>query len=157
MTSDVDKTLQAFRTRISDLESELRAEKLTLPPRLAAAAFAAALFPLTALPWVTHGSRSPETSTLWGLLTEVGFPAFVLVACVVALAGSALWAACEREAHGRVKLAIGLLTGAVVLALVWLSVQSGDALGESTEWWPAPWLVLVCAVGAGASTGVRER
>ena len=152
----MDKTLRAFRTRIDDLEAELRAERLSLPPRLAAAAFAAALLPLTAVPWVTHGRRD-ETATLWGLLTEVGLPAFALLASIVVLSGTALWSACEREAHGRVRVAVGVLTGVVVASAVWLAVEAGDEFGETSEWWPAPWLALVCAIGAGSAVGVRKR
>ncbi|GGS13513.1 hypothetical protein [Actinokineospora fastidiosa] len=138
MTTDIDKTLRAFRTRISALEERRAVERAALPARLIAPAVAAAAVVLTALPWVTDRR---ETSTLWGLVDQHGGQPFALLAAVLALAATATAAACAEEVAAGAKAAAVVLGATVLGLLVWLGqVVDGD-------WWPAPWLVAASAPG----------
>jgi hypothetical protein len=160
-TVDVEKALKALRTRIAETEAQGHAERLAMPGRLAAAAFAAAVFALTAVPWVTVGSERPKTYSLWGFVERVeGVSVFTLVVVLV-LAGTALWAGCAAEVGPRVPVLVGVLTVLALILLTWLSKQAneefGDRYDDSVEWWPAPWLLAICAVGALAAVAARKQ
>ncbi len=155
---DVEKTLRAFRTRIADLEARLHAERTVLPGRLASAAFAVGLFALTAVPWVTVGSERPKSYTLWGFVERVeGVSALTLIV-VLALAGMTLWAGCVADAGQRVSLVVGALALGSLVLLVWMGQQAGDEFDErSVDWWPAPWLLAFCVIGAAGAVAARRR
>lgn len=157
-TVDIEKTLKAFRTRIAETDAAVHAERVAMPGRLAAVAFSTAVFVLTAVPWVTVGSERPKTYSMWGFIERVeGVSAFALIAVLV-LAGTALWAGCAAEVGTRVPVLVGVLTVLVLGLLVWLSKQAGAEFDERTvEWWPAPWLLAICAVGALAAVAARKQ
>ena len=94
------------------------------------------------------------TGWLW---VKAGVRTFALIAVLV-LAGTALWAGCAAEVGTRVPVVVGVLTVLVLSLLVWLSKQAGAEFDERTvEWWPAPWLLAICAVGALAAVAARKQ